>query len=211
MNTKDTILEHAALRELDFCVHFTNVTNLPSILQLGLLPKDTLEEEWIEYNENDSTRLDGHTNSVSISFTSPNYKMFYKYRMQNRSKRWVVLILDAPTILSLDCAYCFTNAASKKITSIPLSQLKTFQAFDEMFQEIHPEYSRRHMRIESYEPTDPQAEILVFDEIPPTAIKYVIFQDDSSMKQYKPILEQLRIPYTCDSGPFGPRHDYSFW
>ena len=50
MNYKDKIMYKAALRGIDFCVHFTNVTNLPSILQYGILPKKTMDEERIEYN-----------------------------------------------------------------------------------------------------------------------------------------------------------------
>lgn len=107
MNNKKEIISYVGEREIEFCVHFTNVTNLPSILQLGLLPKNTMDDEWIEYNENDSLRLDGYTEAVSISFTSPNYKMFYKYRIQNPSKRWAVLVLDAQSIITMDCAILF--------------------------------------------------------------------------------------------------------
>lgn len=211
MNNKKEIISYVGEREIEFCVHFTNVTNLPSILQLGLLPKNTMDDEWIEYNENDSLRLDGYTEAVSISFTSPNYKMFYKYRIQNPSKRWAVLVLDAQSIITMDCAFCFTNAASKRITSIPLPKLKNLQALKQMFAEINELFSRKRMRLENNEPTDPQAEILVFDEIPSLAIKFIIFNDNSVMQQYIPIMEQKNIPYGCDIGYFAPRHDYSFW
>lgn len=211
MDDKKEIINYVNEREIEFCVHFTNVTNLPSILQLGILPKSTMDNEWIEYNENDSLRLDGYMGAISVSFTSPNYKMFYKYRIQNPSKRWAVLVLDAQAIITLDCAFCFTNAASKRITSIPLSKLKDLKALKQMFAETNAFYSRKRMGLESNEPTDPQAEILVFDEIPSSAIKFIIFNDNSLMQQYKPILEQKDIPYGCDVGPFTPRHDYSFW
>lgn len=211
MNYKDEILNKATMRGIDSCIHFTNVTNLPSILQYGILSKKTMDEEWIEYNENDSLRLDGYTDATSLSFTSPNYKMFYKYRQQNPAKRWAVLIIDSETIISLDCAYCYTNAANSKITAIPLKQLMTVQAFDNMFAEINDYVSRARMRLSDNEPTDPQAEILVFDEIPPEAINYIIFDDYYTMQQYKPLLDPMCIPCSCDSGPFLPRRDYSFW
>lgn len=43
MNNKKEIISYVGEREIEFCVHFTNVTNLPSILQLGLLPKNTMD------------------------------------------------------------------------------------------------------------------------------------------------------------------------
>lgn len=211
MNYKDEIMDKAAMRGIDSCVHFTNVTNLPSILQCGILPKETMDNEWIEYNENDSLRLDGHPNATSLSFTSPNYKMFYKYRMQNPEKRWAVLIIDSEKVISLDCAYCYTNAANSQIANIPLKELMTVQAFDAMFEEVDGQASRLRMRLSDNEPTDPQAEILVFGEIPSEAIKYIIFDDYYTMQQYRPLLDQIHIPCSCDRGPFLPRRDYSFW
>lgn len=211
MKYKDEIMYKATLRGIDSCVHFTNVTNLPSILQYGILSKETMDEEWIEYNDNDSLRLDGYTNATSLSFTSPNYRMFYKYRQQNPAKRWAVLIIDSKTIISLDCAYCYTNAANARITEMPLKQLMTVEAFEDMFAEISGQASRERLRLSDNEPTDPQAEILVFDDIPPEAINYIIFDDYYTMQQYKPLLEQMNIHYACDRGPFLPRRDYSFW
>ena len=211
MSYKDEIMKKAFLRGIDSCVHFTKVTNLPSILQFGILPKKTMDEEWIEYDENDSLRLDGYPCATSLSFTSPNYKMFYKYRMQNQKTRWVVIVIDSEMVISLDCAFCYTNAANSKIVGTPLDKLKTVQAFDAMFEEVDTQVSRQRMRLSDCEPTDPQAEILVFDEIPAKAINYIFFDDCYTMKQYMPILDRMQILYSCDKGPFFPRHDHSFW
>ena len=161
MSYKDEIMKKAFLRGIDSCVHFTKVTNLPSILQFGILPKKTMNEERIEYDENDSLRLDGYPCATSLSFTSPNYKMFYKYRMQNQKTRWVVIVIDSEMVISLDCAFCYTNAANSKIVGTPLDKLKTVQAFDAMFEEVDTQVSRQQMRLSDCEPTDPQAEILV--------------------------------------------------
>lgn len=87
----------------------------------------------------------------------------------------------------------------------------TVQAFDAMFEEVDGQASRLRMRLSDNEPTDPQAEILVFGEIPSEAIKYIIFDDYYTMQQYRPLLDQIHIPCSCDRGPFLPRRDYSFW
>lgn len=211
MDYKDLIAYKANKRGIDSFIHFTNVMNLPSILQYGILPKKFLNDKLIEYSENDVLRLDGYTDATSISVTSPNYKMFYKYRRQNPSKRWAVLVMDAMCVIPLECAYCYTNAANQVITSIPIKNLMTVEAFDKMFAETNAQYSRKRMNLSENEPTDPQAEILVFDEITPKAIKYIFFDDYNTMVQYIPLLDSKNIVYSCDIGVFMPRHDYSFW
>ena len=78
MNDKKQILISAKKRGIEHCVHFTNVLNLPSILSYGLLSKADLEYNWIDYNYNDDLRLDDLEEAISVSITSPNYKMFYQ-------------------------------------------------------------------------------------------------------------------------------------
>lgn len=42
MNNKKEIISYVGEREIEFCVHFTNVTNLPSIVILNLILKSRL-------------------------------------------------------------------------------------------------------------------------------------------------------------------------
>jgi hypothetical protein len=73
-----TVQEYVAEREIDCLVHFTRASNLDSILQRGLLPRDILMVEG--YNDfNDQYRHDG-TNAVCLSIGFPNYKMFFSLR-----------------------------------------------------------------------------------------------------------------------------------
>ncbi|EEQ57882.1 hypothetical protein CBFG_01592 [Clostridiales bacterium 1_7_47FAA] len=211
MNDKRQILVSANRRGVEHCVHFTNVLNLPSILSYGLLSKADLEYNWIEYNHNDNLRLDEFEESISVSITSPNYKTFYQWRCDNPSKSWVVLILDAIQILNLDCAFCYTNAANIRISSIPLAERKTYSAFESMFAEKQNQATRQEMKLYPNEPTDPQAEILVFNSIPVSAIQFALFNDYQIMKQYAPLLDNANIPYTRDLGYYYARRDYSFW
>lgn len=211
MIDKNKILTFAENRGIEHCIHFTNVLNLPSILSYGLLSKSDLEYNWIDYNYNDDLRLDDLENSISVSITSPNYKMFYQLRCNNPSKRWAVLVLDAMEILNLDCAFCYTNAANISVSSIPLTERKTYISFKSMFEEREGQATRAMMKLSSNEPTDPQAEILVFDSIPTSAIQFVLFNDYNIMEQYTPLLNDVNIPFTHDLGYFYPRRDYAFW
>ncbi|MFH7410151.1 DarT ssDNA thymidine ADP-ribosyltransferase family protein [Acinetobacter variabilis] len=86
-------------KNIDALYHFTHKDNLPSILSKGLLTKKTLEEQNIEYKYNDEKRLDGIKDSISLSFSHPNWKMFYKYRAMIGLEDWVVLKIS-PELLS---------------------------------------------------------------------------------------------------------------
>ena len=93
-----SIIQYAKSRHIEDCVHFTNVLNLKSIINYGLLPKSTLKEESMNFQENDVYRYDGFENATSLSITFPNYKMFYSIRTQDTSKNWAV---------SNRCVFCF--------------------------------------------------------------------------------------------------------
>lgn len=211
MTDKSKIMISVQERKIEHFIHFTNVLNLPSILSNGLLSKDILDYNWIEYNYNDDLRLDELSDSISLSISSPNYKMFYQLRCNNPSRNWVVLVLDAQQILDLNCAFCFTNAANSFVSRIPLKDRMTFDAFNSMFAERDNQVSRAQLKLSSFEPTDPQAEILVFDSIPTSAIQFALFNEYEIMNQYAPLLNINKIPYTRDLGYYYPRHDYSFW
>ncbi|WP_180056635.1 DarT ssDNA thymidine ADP-ribosyltransferase family protein [Acinetobacter sp. YH12090] len=87
------------LKKIDAIYHFTHKDNLLSILTRGLLTKKTLDEQHLEYKYNDEKRLDGIKDSISLSFSHPNWKMFYKYRVMIGLEDWVVLKIS-PELLS---------------------------------------------------------------------------------------------------------------
>lgn len=211
MADNEKIIYSAKLRGIEYFVHFTNVTNLPNILTYGLLARDTLDYNWIDYDFNDELRLDDISNSISLSITSPNYKMFYKLRSENPSKNWVVLILNACEVFKLDCAFCHTNAANSFISNTSIDSRKTYTSFENMFSESHGQLSREQLKLYDNETTDPQAEVLVLDNIPSSAIQFAVFNRYIIKNQYENLFIGTNISYATDQGYFAPRRDYSFW
>ena len=132
------------LKKIDAIYHFTHKDNLLSILTRGLLTKKTLDEQHLEYKYNDENRWDGVTDSVSLSFSHPNFKMFSKYSRVTGKADWIVLKIS-PELLTgnknlnlvnltnydyLDKAiFNKFNAASFKVKSLSLTERKTHHAF----------------------------------------------------------------------------------
>lgn len=205
------IIRDAMRRNINHLVHFTCADNIESILENGLLTRECLEYEEMEFDFNDEYRIDEVRDSVSLSVTSPNYKMFYPIRLTHPEKEWVVLKLDAIKVLQLDCAFCYTNAASSEINYIPIDQRRTYEAYLSLFDEEHTEYSRKQLNLSDDEPTNPQAEILVLESIPVEYIEYAFFQNKSVYDKYKHLFYGLQVYPWYDKGIYYGRHDYNFW
>lgn len=207
---KNKIIECAQNRGVEYFVHFTDIDNLEKILLYGLCSRDYLDKNNEAYYYNDEYRLEHCTNAICLSVTSPNYKMFFKLRNDNPEIRWVVLAINAKKVLELDCAFNRTNAANSCMSSIPIKERMTVQAFEDMFYERN-DYSRQKMRLEDFETTDPQAEILVFDRIPPSYIEFIHFQSIRDYRAFEQLLLQKGIYGGTSSSFFSCRRDYDYW
>jgi hypothetical protein len=178
------------LKKIDAIYHFTHKDNLLSILTRGLLTKKTLDEQHLEYKYNDENRWDGVTDSVSLSFSHPNFKMFSKYSRVTGKADWIVLKIS-PELLTgnknsnlvnltnydyLDKAiFNKFNAASFKVKSLSLTERKTHHAFLDMFE------SNIGMTLETYT-FDNQAEILYQGNIPKEFIQEIhVIEEDPNL------------------------------
>lgn len=197
----------AKFRGIKFLVHFTKIENLPSIAKFGLLTRKNLDDKSFKYSYNDDTRRDNLTNSLSLSITFPNYKMFYKY--SRASADWAVILLDAEKILAnIPCAFNYTNASNDSVKKIPKEKRMSVDAFQKMFYE--PEDSSRKMRnLNANEPTDPQAEILCLGDIPLKYFAGIVFKTSARAKENQKLFPNILC--SENRNYFGPRHDYKFW
>jgi hypothetical protein len=173
------IKQYSETVKISYLLHFTRVSNLSSIMKYGLYPIERVHEIGANPEINDHERWDGHRDSTSLSISFPNYKMFYKYRMENQEIDWTVLVLDPSILWTKKCAFSKHNAADNRIRSQSVDDLLTLQAFSGMFEPIDGHPSREVQRLKSCDPTDGQAEIMVFDVIEPNFINGVIFSQNS--------------------------------
>ena len=178
------------LKKIDAIYHFTHKDNLLSILTRGLLTKKTLDEQHLEYKYNDENRWDAVTDSVSLSFSHPNFKMFAKYSRVTGKADWIVLKIS-PELLTgnknlnlvnltnydyLDKAiFNKFNAASFKVKNLSIAERKTHHAFLDMFE------SNIGMTLETYT-FDNQAEILYQGNIPKEFIQEIhVIEEDPNL------------------------------
>lgn len=197
-------------RNITDLYHFTRVNNLENILRYGLLPRDCLVENAIDSEFNDDYRLDGCCDAVCTSLEFPNYKMFYPLRENNLNIDWAVVKLDANIICDMPCAFCWENAASSSESSKPINIRKTREAFLSLFDNKPGYPTRQQCGIPDYYPTNPQAEILVFSEIPIEYFKQICFKDVSTLMKYRDIVTN-DIPCRVNSDLFFGRRDWKFW
>ena len=71
------IKEIVKSREIDYLFHFTQLQNLESILEHGLLSRNSMERVGAVGEINDPYRFNGQLGAISCSIWSPNYKLFY--------------------------------------------------------------------------------------------------------------------------------------
>ena len=192
-------------------VHFTNERNLLSILNRGVLSRKVLQERSIPFEYNDEIRLDGMPRAISMSVTSPNFQMFYKYRLLKNKANWVVIAFDSQKILEHRCSFYRANAGCSDSHQFEPGERQSTEAFEELFSDWDSYHSRCDLNLGCNEPTNPQAEVMVFDAIPISCISRIVFQNESLLRAYSPLLTRYGIKGVCGNYFFYPRRDYRYW
>lgn len=195
-------------RGIEYVVHFTRLANLNSILAHGLVPRSILEANNLPFTFNDELRIDGYENASCCSIGYPNYKMFYRARCENPGVEWVVLGINKKILWEKNVAFCVNNAASAEILRTPLTSLQGINAFSNLFND-YGDKRRVTLNLPDNYPTNPQAEVLVFDTIEPENFIGVIFESEIRKAQYAQQYSNLEL--LGNKALFGPRPDHQHW
>lgn len=111
----------------------------------------------------------------------------------------------------------YTNAASSLFKNRCSIVYKKIEAFNDMFCEQYPPnllfsdemISRSHLNIPESYTTDPQAEVLVFDDIPVKYISGVVYSNIIDKMKYENDFRQYK--HLLNKNFFNGRTDYKYW
>ncbi len=218
------VLESMKKRGVMRFVHFTKVDNLESIMMCGLMPLSLMNGVPKEESAQRLNRYEG-TDAICLSVEFPNYRTFYHRRCVESDKKWCVLLLDARKVVErYEPQFYWTNAASKSFLEPHFNAGNrndpcSAQAFDGMFYQTETPnrfltVTPRTRFIPDKYPTNPQAEIQIYDKITPDCISLVVFEDQESVARY-----QTAFPFgapactvdQCEVNYFAPRADWQEW
>ena len=203
------IMRKRGIREF---VHFTDVRNIPSILdQGGMITRQQMEEGDMPFYVSDTERFDKRKNSISLSISFPNYLMFYKKRCQEPDRKWCVFTLDAEKVLDRYLIINTGNAAANASESKNIDMPGCVELFESLFDEEVGTYKRNGLLLKLT--TDPQAEILCLDKIPLTDIKkcYFNYKDYPTRMEYEDMLVQAGIRVGSSKHHFDKRSDCDYY
>lgn len=207
MNKHQLLIKNAVeARNIKFLLHFTKLFNIESIINNGLLKRDKVLSQFGSKSINDEHRFDD-TNGICLSISFPNYKMFYSSQKRNPNDAWIILGIHPSILWEKDCAFYYKNAASSIFRSDSLENRKTYRSFLEMFGNI--EKNRKELLIPECFTTNPQAEVIVLEDIP----KSYIFSFATPNDFLKTNLEEIfpNEQFELVDKFFSYRNDFSHW
>lgn len=190
----DIIIE----RGITTLVHVTHIDNLESILEKGIIPRETVPEGAVTI---DPYRSEGKWNCNCLSVERPNSRYFGQHAYEYGGTEKFVCLCIKPTIL-LDGQpkhYCPYNAATNSVKNkIHDGQLTSSNSFQGMFADHISEYRSikgwvKEVRNEGRAlclPTSVQAEILYEGIIKPENILSVDFPSERAREEAQDILDK---------------------
>jgi hypothetical protein len=186
-------------RMINRLVHFTNTRNLESIFQTkGLYSIHRLREKEKNYVASDLKRLDGLHDYICCSITNINPYYFNSCQERNPIDDYCVLVLDARLIYKRESLYSISNVARERNGHELQNTASTFEYFNKLFADsltIDNRLIRRKATLNDNETTDPQAEVLIHNNIHYFDIKEIIVKNERIKASCENILKENKITW----------------
>ncbi len=167
--------------------HMTEIENLLAILEkgTGILASDFIASE--KRNINDYTRLDGRTDYISTSVQYPNV-WYYNYKKSD--KDWCIIFIDTSICRRDNTLFCPVNAATQCGAYLETGA----NSFRSLFADEVNGRERTETMLECC-PTDDQAEIMIYKEIPVSYIQGIAFENHTVSEKFRTLAEERCIEW----------------
>jgi hypothetical protein len=174
-------------RRIHSLLHFSHAANLKSIMNHGILGRESLDAKGLLFHSTDEKRLDLLPNGISLSISRPNLLMLsYKTRTL-QTGNWIVFDISPAILLTHEFAAFPSNAASSDLrTALSADPRKFCGAYGlkQMFTDgrvaaraivdVGSHVSRRALELPDNVTTDPQAELMMLSKIEPNSIRRIM-------------------------------------
>ena len=111
---KEEYVNILKINNVNYFYHFTNIINLNSVLDFGILNRIYMDSNNIKYSKTDEDRSDNQLDCISLSLATANKKMLFNKKLKINTE-WVIIELDASKIIENyhdNIYYCKYNASS---------------------------------------------------------------------------------------------------
>lgn len=140
--------------------------------------------------QNDPLRLDGKKDYINCSIQYPNYWYFNKVKENNSLfKDWAIIFIDPVVATYEDTEFCAFNAARGKGSYVE----KGYEAFLKIFEDNVEGYCRTQQMLKCA-PTNDQAEVLIYHNIPRKYILGIAFENEKIANVKRSAWEVLGVP-----------------
>ena len=173
---------YLAARGIKNLFHFTHFENLESIFQYGLLGKEDLYRERINFQVTDSSRQEPIENGICCSIGTVNKYMLT--RKVNSSEPHLVLLELAPAeaLLQNKNYLAIPGNFGRNIHKVRIQQFpEEYIGAKGLVNLFLNEPMREKYNLHSSEPTDPQSEIVFLEPVEPSFIRRLILPPGASM------------------------------
>ena len=173
--------------------HFTNISNLESIMKYGICNRKYMNENKINYEYTDANRFDKQIDCISLSINQANKSMLMS-KTNKFYNDWIIIELDAEQIINNfynEICYCKNNAASSEMINLLKNNkeyLKSVSAFKNMF-ENNKNYSQGELLLEGNIPFEFVTNIYV-KSLQEKLIVYEILEENNKNSRVNVIIKK---------------------
>ena len=162
-------------RKITSLFHFTSIENLESIATHGFLGRESLNSRNLSFTTSDPIRYEPILDGICFSLSRPNHYMAARKIISGHE----MVLLELQGLDNLLSNYNFIsspgNFGSPKLKQRIQSWPEEFiggQGLMNLFENLE---IREKYNVPDYEPTDPQAEIIVVERVPWVYVKKIYF------------------------------------